>query len=67
MMAKIIAQKEWQSHRLLKQVVFNDAGESIPIITILPADAGNNLPWVVAVHGYTSRKEEWLDLADSEE
>ena len=64
MMAKIISQKEWQSHRLVKQVVFNDAGESIPIITILPANTGDNLPWVVAVHGYTSRKEEWLEFDD---
>ena len=63
-MAKAIAQKEWQSHRLVKQIISNDAGEPIPIVTILPADAGDNLPWVVAVHGYTSRKEEWLELDD---
>jgi dienelactone hydrolase len=64
MMANVISQQEWQSHQMVKQVVIDDAGESIPIVTILPANAGGNLPWVVAVHGYTSRKEEWLEFDD---
>jgi dienelactone hydrolase len=64
MMANVISQQEWQSHRLIKQVVSNTAGESVPILTILPTNAGDNLPWIVAMHGYTSRKEEWLELDD---
>lgn len=63
-MANVISQQEWHSHGLVKQVVSNDAGEPIPIVTILPANASDNLPWVIAVHGYTSRKEEWLEFDD---
>jgi dienelactone hydrolase len=60
----IIEQTKWHSHEIVKQTVRNSAGEPIPFYTILPAKAEARMPLVVALHGYTSSKDEWLQIDD---
>ena len=61
---RVIEQKPWHNHQLLKQVALDQANEAIPFLTILPANAIEPLPWIIASHGYTSSKGEWLEFDD---
>lgn len=61
-MTTLIEEREWHGHQLVKQTVLNQAGEPIPFLVVLPAEVGEPSPCIIALHGYTSSKEEWLEL-----
>lgn len=61
---KIIEQKEWCTHQLTKWAIDNQADHPIFFLTITPSGEKKVHPWMLAVHGYTSNKEEWLELDD---
>lgn len=59
---QVLSQTQWQSHRLLKLAAFNESREAIPFLTLLPAQASEPFPCLIALHGYTSSKEEWFEM-----
>ena len=59
---ELIEQKEWFGHQLLKQRVTNEAGKQVPFLAVLPANTIDKLPCIIALHGFTSSKGEWLEF-----
>ena len=63
-MTKTVEEHEWHGHHLIKQVVAFEDDKPIPFLTVLPTDASEPLPCIVALHGFTARKEDWIDLKE---
>lgn len=59
---KIIEQKEWCTHQLIKWSIDNQTDHPQIFLTIMPSGKKKIYPWILALHGYTSNKEEWLEL-----
>jgi len=59
---RIIEQKEWNTHQLVKWVACNTANQPLSFLVILPSGVTKKVPWIIALHGFSSHKEEWLEL-----
>ena len=59
---KIIEQKEWCTHQLIKWSIDSQTDHPQIFLTIMPSGKQKIYPWMLALHGYTSNKEEWLEL-----
>jgi esterase/lipase len=59
---RIVEQKEWNTHQLVKWVTCTKTNHLLSFLVILPSRVKKKVPWIIALHGYTSHKEEWLEL-----
>lgn len=57
-----LEQKEWHRHQLSILRGQTETGAPVSFLTVLPANMEATLPCIIALHGFTSRKEEWLEL-----
>jgi pimeloyl-ACP methyl ester carboxylesterase len=59
---KLIEQTEWHTHQLAKWEIAGPANQPLYFLTIRPTKVTGQLPWIIAQHGYTSSKAEWLEV-----
>jgi pimeloyl-ACP methyl ester carboxylesterase len=59
---KLIEQTEWHTHQLAKWEVDGPTDRPLSFITVMPTEETTPRPWIIALHGYTSSKAEWLEV-----
>jgi dienelactone hydrolase len=60
--ARVIQQDCWQGFRLRKLAIRSDGHHPVPAMLLLPDGEGAPYPCVIAVHGFTDKKEAWIEL-----
>ena len=59
---KIVQQSLWQGFELHKLILHRDDGSEISILLLLPEYQVGPCPCIIAVHGFTSSKDEWIEM-----
>jgi len=60
--ARITQRDSWQGFQLRKLAIHSDGHNPVPAMLLLPDRAGAPHPCVIAVHGFTDKKEAWIEL-----
>jgi len=61
-MLEMLGQSRWQGFELQRLILRRDDGSEVPVLLFLPQGKETPYPCVIAVHGFTSSKEEWVEL-----
>lgn len=59
---EILERRLWQNHELVLQTTLNDQGRPVPFFCVFPDGERANMPCILALHGFTSSKAEWLEM-----
>jgi pimeloyl-ACP methyl ester carboxylesterase len=61
-MTELIARNRWHTHELVLQATLTDQGRRVPFFSVIPTGGQADLPCILALHGFTSSKAEWLEM-----
>jgi len=59
---RVIQQGDWEGFQLQKLAIHGDGHHPVPAMLLLPDGEGAPHPCVIAVHGFTDKKEAWIKL-----